>query len=376
MKHLILFLFVFFTTNSFGQYNLQIILSDDARTKAERVYLAGSFNGWNPADVKNQCNKQADRWEITIQNLAKNTYEFKCTQGSWETVECGINGADIPNRMIDLKSDTTIFITTLGWRIADDKKPRRHTASVNVHLVSDSFYMPQLERKRRIWIYLPSNYNDSKQSYLVLYMQDGQNLFDEFTAPYGEWNVDETLDSLQKITGKFAIVVGIDHGEKSRGVEYDPYFSKEFGVGEGAAYTDFLVQTLKPFIDKNYRTKTDATYTGIAGSSLGALISTYGILKYPNVFGTVGVFSPAYWIAPDIEKMAKAKQQKKSSSRFWFYGGGKEGFTMMKDLERFKKIMDKKNKVVTVLQTDVDGAHNEAAWRKWFGVFYGWWYRD
>ncbi len=376
MKQLFLFLFVFSTANLFGQHKLQIVLTDNAATKAEKIYLAGSFNGWNPANAKYQFIKRADKWELTIENVAKSTYEFKCTQGSWQTVENGLNGVDISNRTIMLQADTTIYITTNGWKSPEDTKPRRHTASANVHIVSDSFYIPQLKRKRRIWIYLPANYETSKQSYPVLYMQDGQNLFDEFTAPYGEWNVDETLDSLQKITGKYAIVVGIDHGENKRGVEYDPYFSKEFGVGEGALYSNFLVQILKPFIDKKYRTKTDAAHTGIAGSSLGALISTYAILKYPNSFGSVGVFSPAYWIAPEIEKLAQERQGKINKSRFWFYGGGKEGFTMMKDMERFKKIIDKKAKRNSVFLVDENGAHNEAAWRKWFGVFYAWWYRD
>jgi alpha-glucosidase len=168
----------------------------------------------------------------------------------------------------------------------------------------------------------------------------------------------------------------VDHGEKKRGVEYDPYFSKEFGEGEGDAYGKFLLQTLKPFIDKHYRTKSDVAHTGIAGSSLGALISTYAILKYPQSFGSVGVFSPAYWIAPSIEKMAKKTALKNTSSRFWFYGGEKEGFSMMKDMQRFKKIIDKRNAISSPIQTDANGMHNEASWAKWFGAFYIWWYRD
>jgi predicted alpha/beta superfamily hydrolase len=372
MKKGFLLLAIFFSTKLFPQYKLHIVLTDEATIKAARINLAGSFNGWNPDDGKYQFTKQENTWEITLDNVGKGIHQFKCTQGSWETVEDSTNGVDIANRIVNLQSDTTIYITTHSWKRVEDTKPRKHTASANVHVISDSFYMPQLKRKRKVWIYLPSNYATSKQKYPVLYMQDAQNLFDEFTAPFGEWNVDETLDSLQKQTGKFSIVVGIDHGDKKRLVEYNPYDKKEFGKGEGVAYTEFLVKTLKPFIDKNYRTKSDAFNTAIAGSSMGSLISTYAMLKYPTIFGSAGIFSPAYWIAPSMNNFAKKVISKNTNNRFWFYGGGKEGFTMMADMLIIRNIVSKKA-IDTVLTTDENGQHNEAAWRKWFPAFYLWW---
>jgi predicted alpha/beta superfamily hydrolase len=372
MKKGFLLLAIFFSTKLFPQYKLHIVLTDEATIKAARINLAGSFNGWNPDDGKYQFTKQENTWEITLDNVGKGIHQFKCTQGSWETVEDSTNGVDIANRIVNLQSDTTIYITTHSWKRVEDTKPRKHTASANVHVISDSFYMPQLKRKRKVWIYLPSNYATSKQKYPVLYMQDAQNLFDEFTAPFGEWNVDETLDSLQKQTGKFSIVVGIDHGDKKRLVEYNPYFAKELGAGEGIAYTEFLVKILKPFIDKSYRTKTDPSNTAIVGSSMGALISTYAMLKYPTVFGSAGIFSPAYWIAPSINNFTKKSISKNANNRFWFYGGGKEGFTMMADMLIIRNIVSKKA-IDTVLTTDENGQHNEAAWRKWFPAFYLWW---
>jgi predicted alpha/beta superfamily hydrolase len=371
MKKAFLLLIIFFSTKLFAQYKLHIVLTDKAPIKAERINVAGSFNGWNPDDVKYQFTKREETWELTLGNVENGIHQFKCTQGSWETVEDSAS-KDITNRIINLHSDTTIYITTYGWKRVGDSKPGKHTASVNVHVISDSFYMPQLKRKRKVWIYLPSNYTTSTQKYPVLYMQDAQNLFDEFTAPFGEWNVDETLDSLQKQTGKFCIVVGIDHGDKKRLVEYNPYFAKEFGAGEGLAYTEFLVKTLKPFIDKNYRTKTTSNNTAVAGSSMGALISTYAMLKYPTVFGSAGIFSPAYWIASSINDFAKKEGYKNRNNRFWFYGGGKEGFTMMADMQKMQKIISKKA-INTVLTKDDNAQHNEAAWRKWFPEFYLWW---
>jgi predicted alpha/beta superfamily hydrolase len=375
MKKCILLLIIFFSTKLLAQYKLHIVLTDNARIKAQRINLAGSFNSWNPDDGKYQFEKLEKTWDLTIENIGKGTHQFKCTQGSWETVEDSTNGVDIANRIINLQSDTTIFITTYGWKRVEDTKPRKHTSSANVHVMSDSFYIPQLKRKRKIWIYLPANYVTSKQKYPVLYMHDGQNLFDEFTAPYGEWGIDEALDSLQKKTGRYCIVIGIDHGGDKRLVEYNPYDTKEYGKGEGKQYVDFLVQTLKPFIDKHYRTKKDAANTSIAGSSLGGLISSYAILKYPNLFGSAGAFSPAYWIAPAMDTLAKNMPTDKIPKRIWFYGGGKEGYTLMPDMERFKNIMATKNKIDIGFAVDENGMHNEVAWRKWFPEFYRWWLR-
>jgi predicted alpha/beta superfamily hydrolase len=362
---------ILLSVSAFAQYKVTFMVEDNAMYKADKLYAAGTFNGWNPSDKNYIFTKnENDKWELNLPNINAGDYSFKFTQGSWQTVEVSINGADKANRLMTIKSDTILYFTTLGWQ--REAKPRNHTASKNVHIISDSFFIPQLKRKRKIWIYLPSNYANSKELYPVLYMHDGQNLFDEFTAGYGEWNVDETLDSLQKVTGKYAIIVGIDHGDKKRLVEYNPYFTKEYGMGQGEQYTDFIVKTLKPFIDKNYRTKKNVKSTAIAGSSLGGLISTYAVLKYPTVFGSVGIFSPAYWIAPSLEKFSKKQLKKSIQNRYWFYGGEKEGYTMMDDMLKMYKIIST-NTSNTIIEKDKDGQHNEAAWGKWFPIFYLWW---
>ena len=156
------------------------------------------------------------------------------------------------------------------------------TAATNVSVISTAFAMPQLGRTRRVWLYL----------------QNGQNVFDRLTAFAGEWGVDETLNQLaasgQEPTG--CIVVAIDNGP-NRLDEYSPWNNPAYGGGQGDLYVDFLVQTLKPYIDATYRTLPGRENTGVAGSSMSALITTYAALREPAVFGKVGVFSPAYWFA-------------------------------------------------------------------------------
>ena len=149
---------------------------------------------------------------------------------------------------------------------------RQNTALVQhesgIHVI-DSFYMPQLDRYRNVWVYLPPDYNNSEKRFPVLYMHDGQNLFEDSTSFVGEWRVDETLDSLQKAGGQVGIVIGIENDGRYRMDEYMPNVHPKYGGGEGAKYVSFIAETLKPYVDSVYKTKSDAAFTGIGGSSFG-----------------------------------------------------------------------------------------------------------
>jgi len=189
--------------------------------------------------------------------------------------------------------------------------------------------------------------------------------------------VDECIDSMKKK----CIVVAIDNGAGKRINEYCPYdFSlKTLGLsdrdtlnkGEGDQYVDFLVKTLKPFIDKNYRTLKDKKNTFIAGSSMGGIISMYAVLKYPKVFGGAGIFSPAFWVGPKIFDDIKSKG-KKVRSRIYFYAGKLESESMVPDmLKAFDEMkVVSKSKMIAVIRDE--GKHNEPTWRKEFPLFYEW----
>lgn len=124
------------------------------------------------------------------------------------------------------------------WRDDYPDEEKQHTASKNVRVLDTAFFMPQLNRSRRIWVYLPPGYDAGKRKYPVLYMHDGQNLFDNFTSGFGEWGVDEWLDSLGLLGKQECIVVGIDNGSK-RLNEYNPFYNNEYGEGEGDRYLIF-----------------------------------------------------------------------------------------------------------------------------------------
>ena len=198
--------------------------------------------------------------------------------------------------------------------------------------MDSAFFIPQLNRYRRIWIYLPADYATSQKHYPVLYMHDGQNLFDEATTAYGnEWGVDEILDSLTAKGKPGCIVVGIDNGGAARMSEYNPYeftwrggSTTEKFLPQGNQYCSFLATTLKPFIDKKFRTLPAKENTLIAGSSMGGLISYYAALNYPQVFGKAGVFSPAFWTAPAIKNYTDSAAQKLSGKFFFMQAAMKE----------------------------------------------------
>ena len=354
-----------------GQYTVVIrINSLPAKPPTDTIYIAGNFNNWNPHEEQYRLQKgESGKFTIQIPDVPPDSYEYKFTRGGWESVETSSDGKDIANRVVKVISDTTLNIDIAGW---SDGKPKviSHSMNSNVQILDTDFNIPQLDRRRRIWIYLPKNYMKSKVRYPVLYMHDGQNLFDDATSFAGEWGVDEALDSAKKQ----CIVVGIDNGGTKRMTEYNPYDHEKFGSGEGDLYLSFIVKTLKPYIDKHFRTKPDPANTIIAGSSMGGLISMYAVMKYPKVFGKAGVFSPAFWVGPpiksDLEKMIKPATHK--NVRIYFYAGEQEGNQMVQDMlyvfDRMRKLAGSKMKV----KINAEGKHNEPTWRHEFPAFYNW----
>ena len=367
-----LLLFLVAVLLSYSQHSVRFVVSSFPvkNLSDSNLFVAGSFNGWSPQDKNYRFQKNENGHYFLRTKLEDGMHEFKITRGGWDKVECKKGGADIQNRFFKLSSDTTIDLMVEEWADNIERKPRVSTAGKNVHIVDTAFLIPQLNRTRRVWIYLPPDYATSKKRYPVLYMHDGQNVFDDLTSFAGEWSVDETLDSIGSHS-KEMIVVAVDHGGTKRVNEYCPYDGEKFGKGEGNQYVDFLVKTLKPFIDKKYRTVKTKQNTFIAGSSMGGLISMYAILKYPKVFGGAGIFSPAFWIGPKIFDDINAKGAK-VDSKIYFYCGEQEGETMVPDTEKAFSEMRKvsKSKMVCVIRPD--GKHSEWVWKEEFPLFYLW----
>lgn len=245
--------------------------------------------------------------------------------------------------------------------------PRPPSAGPGVQVLATTFVITGLNRPRTVRLYLPPSYTSATDKrYPVIYMHDGQNLFDDATSYAGEWGVDETLDAMASSQGFEAIVVGLDNGGEHRMQELNPFDHPRFGPGEGEAYLAFMVETLKPWIDGLYRTLPDPAHTAIIGSSMGGLISDYAIHRYPAVFGRAGIVSPAYWTAaPAVYDYAQAHPLA-PGARIYLSMGGREGGSMVPDAERMRPLLAAQRPEPGAVTWHLvpEAEHNEAAWRR------------
>ena len=218
----------------------------------------------------------------------------------------------------------------------------------------------QLGNRRDLIACLPPSYHDGDSRYPVLYLQDGQNLFDAATSYSGEWHVDETMLALAP-EGIEAIVVGIPNAGEGRTAEYLP-------DQQGRHYIDFLAGTVKPLVDASLRTRPGRADTGLGGSSLGGMISLYGLFARPDVFGFAAVLSPAFALAQEsiMNFVAAAPTV---AARIWLDVGDSEfepwvspryvdSVAQMHDLLRAKGYGDNNLRFVV----DRGARHEEAAW--------------
>ena len=232
-----------------------------------------------------------------------------------------------------------------------------------------------LQRERDVIVYLPPAYRaEKKRSYPVLYLHDGQNLFDGATSyiPGQDWRFHLTADSLIN-TGAVEplIVVGIYNTGAHRMDEYTPTRDPVMNAGGQAdLYGRLIVEELKPFIDALYRTLKDPAHTGLGGSSLGGLVSAYLGLKYPHVFGKLALLSPSvWWDRRSILRTVRALRSK-PEQRIWLDTGTSEGARTLKNAALMRDALVKRGWVLNedLMYLEAEGGdHSELAWAKRVG---------
>ena len=378
MKHLLAFLLGLAAIPACAQFTI-VVSSYPANTPAnDPIHIAGDFQNWDPASAAHilTYNSGSDTYSIDIP-ANTGAIEFKFTRGSWTTVESNASGQFIANRTYNPTSTDTLFLDILGWEDLGGNGSVPSTAAANVSILSNGFHMTELNRDRKVWIYLPPDYDQSTISYPVLYMHNGQNVFDLTTSFAGEWEVDETLNALHAAGDPGIIVVAVDNGEALRIDEYAPWVNTQYGGGEGDAYVNFLVDDLKPYVDANYRTLPGREHTGIMGSSMGGHISTYAAIKHPDVFSKVGAFSPAYWINPELYNFVSSTGYQQPM-RIYQLGGTLEGPSIVNEMHNMHDTLAAAGFANdTVLTIEVaDGQHSEWFWAREFEAAYQWLYRS
>lgn len=270
-----------------------------------------------------------------------------------------------------------VCLTLVMFLFACSESVKTSTLTDNVQVLPYQFVMPELDKQRSIRLYLPPSYQTSEKRYPVIYMHDGQNLFDDMTASAGEWGVDESLNKLAEKYDLEVIVVGIDNGGDSRMNELSPWENKRFGAAQGKQYMEFITEVVKPYIDTNFRTQPDRLHTAIMGANMGGLMSHYAVHAYPNVFSKAGVFSPSYWYSQEV---FVSTQQKRAplDTRIYVMYGDKEGDGMIADTAKMQRQLRQQGhpRKNTQFKRVPEGEHNEQLWRTEFSEAVQWLFRQ
>jgi len=328
-----------------------------------KIYVAGNIEelgDWQPDKVllDNEGNKI---WNKKFEIVKGSRLEYKFTKGSWATEALG-NDSSVPqNSILVANRDTTVSVTILNWRDKFNFKVKGQiTGTVKYH---KNFVLPGL-RARDIFVWLPPDYETNiKKHYPVFYMHDGQNLVDPKTSnTFIDWQIDETADSLIRAgeVGPF-IIVGINNTD-DRETEYS-------NTPLGKLYMKLIVEQIKPFFDKKYRTLPEAKHTAVGGSSMGGLISFICAWDYPNVFSKAACFSPAFLFRDfDYTKIIQEDKSPKKKLLIYIDNGGAGLETVLqpgvdKMIEVLKKKGYKEGKDLFIF-IDKNAEHNEAAWAK------------
>lgn len=249
---------------------------------------------------------------------------------------------------------------------------QKHTLTGNIRRHPD-FESRILGNHRDVLVYLPRHYRRTRDRYPVLYLQDGQNVFDAATAFGGvEWGVDETAQRLirKHLIEPLIIVAVANTGEDrvheyapTAGVIYESALEEKRSRGLGKKYGQFLIEELKPYIDRKYRTKPEAEFTGLGGSSMGGLLALSLGLWFPDFFRRLMVISPAVWWEDEVIVRMIEELDDKLPLKIWLDTGTNEP-----GWERARKLRDRLVEKGWRLSDDLEyfeaegGDHSERAW--------------
>lgn len=251
---------------------------------------------------------------------------------------------------------------------------RIQSISGNVEKI-ENFESKLLSNKRNLNVYLPPSYSkEEKRRFSVLYMHDGQNIFNGMTSyiPNQEWRADEAAEALIN-AGLIEpiIIVGIDNAGADRANEYlfkEIRMGNQTGGGKADLYGRFLIEEVMPMINSKYRTKTGPEFTGLLGSSFGGVITSYLGITRSEVFGNLGIVSPSVWVDNrSLLKMVKPLDRKTKRQKVWIDMGTKEGANAAKDAtdlyNSYVAAGFKPNKEVSLV-IEPNAEHNELSWSR------------
>jgi predicted alpha/beta superfamily hydrolase len=226
---------------------------------------------------------------------------------------------------------------------------------------------PQLHNYRDVVVALPPSYPEGDRRYPVVYMHDGQNLFDPATSFAGDWDLLATLAEAAR-DGVEAIVVGIANKGRFRRYEYSPFRDETHGGGDGDRYLGFVADTVRPLVDAGFRTLPGPEHTAMAGSSLGGLISLYALYRRPELFGSAAALSPSVWFA-DGALLDLVADEPLPAGRIYLDLGTAEAPTLVDEVRRLRDLLEERGLTEGDrfrYVEDEDADHNETHWGRRF----------
>ena len=337
----------------------------------QTVFVSGShpeLGAWQAAGLPLQRGEDG-RYHGSAELLSGIEHEFKITRGTWSTVERTADDQDLDNRPLRADGDKTVEAKVAMWVDKGESIPGRMTLTGDLR-VHPKVASDLLELPRDLIVYLPPGYDseaNAETRYPVLYLNDGQNLFNESTSYAGiEWGVDETLQDLIQ-SGQIPpmIVVGIYNTEDR---------DEEFAPGQQIdAYTKLVATELKPMIDRLYRTQTGRESNSIGGSALGGLAALATAQQYPDVFGRVVTLSPTLYVEGHTlaSVMGDGLSALDQTAIYFDMGSGStdnypEAGDPLADAESFAAALDSAG--VTYTYAEIDGGrHHESDWAQRIG---------
>jgi len=344
---------------------LRIELTDYSKENGT-IYLTGNFNGWKPADTRYQMkimDENSYYIDIPFDLIPDGILDYKYTRGDWSSVELNISGKHTPNRRWESGMISPVDTVT-NWLKDEDLIYGGYYPIIED--LSARFKVPEPIKTRRISMLLPWNYNQTNKRYPVVFLQDGQNLFQD-KSPYGNWHVDRKMARLAAKNNKDIIILAVDHTHENRLAEYTPPHIPDRAEAFGKAYVSFLMNEIIPYVNKNYRTIGDAENTIIGGSSMGGLISLYAHIAFPQVFGKGIIFSPSLWLIPDIFEWCQQNSSPIMKTMTYIYCGGRESKDMVHQVVTlYHGLESMETHLEIVLKVNSKGEHHESFWGEEF----------
>lgn len=343
--------------------NVTINATVPENTPDNKVYIYGSFQEWIVSDALLMTKISPTQYTITIEGVTQFNFKLLCGK-STDFVEVATSGSEIPDRNVATNNPINDIVVQ-KWKTI----PK---TAVGVTYLENNISFSPLNGIRNIWVYLPPDYQtNTTKSYPVLYMHDGQNIFVD-TEGVGSWDLSTTLNQMYADGKDVGIVVGIDKAVQYNS-EYSPFINDAFGqTGEGDKYLQAIINNIIPYVNNNYRTLTGPQNTAIAGSGMGGLITYYAALKYQDVFGKAGVFSPMFWFNKSSLTAYLDSWNKQQATKMCIISGSLEGNTMNTDATLFFNQTKQKGYSDTTIKREIvaGGMHTYQSWGAQFRKVY------